>query len=222
MKGIEGTRFVLVALWRGIEMKSSYGNIDSQVVLDNLGRPVVYYGKIPYYVGSDTQGFIHRDSAGEYVMFNRSKRYWKGVIEKFDDKVGFLSGSYGFFLLKPDVYQKNFEESIFSLFLQFGGTVFLKKEVVMTEHTIVRLYPYFFNLSFFQGLVQYLTSGKSCAVIVQGVISPQDLLQFRRYVRERYCEDPADPLHNLIHVPDTMEDMLRAVQVFFSSSEILP
>jgi hypothetical protein len=201
---------------------STLCSMQSKAVLDGLGRPIVYYGKIPYYVGSDAQGFIHNDSVGEYIFFNQTKRYWKGVVEKIDEMTSSLLGNYGFFLLKPDVYQGNFEEDIISSFVQFGGVVSLKKDVVMTEQTIVSLYPYFFDLSFFQELVQYLISGKSCAVLVKGVISPENLFQFRRYIRERYCKDPMDPLHNLIHVPDTVGDMLRTVQIFFSSGELTP
>lgn len=186
-----------------------------------LVRKVILNGKDHwYYVGSTIQGFIERDSDGEYIMVQKEKRYWKGISKSFSDEL-FLLKDFSLCILKPDCDDRGLVKEIRSI-IASSFEILAEKTMVFDQQVAFCLYPYFFERIWEAHFLNYLTSGPSLCLLVSGSDVFRELLNLRNHVRFKYeDEKKKHPVYNLIHCADSKEDAIRESLVFFKQEELI-
>lgn len=133
-----------------------------------------------------------------------------------------------FVLIKPDGVQRGLVGRIIGIFEKKGLKVVSIKMFWVTEDVAKKYYAEHEGKDFFPGLVEYVTSGPSVAIVLEGkgaVATVRGLIG---------TTDPAeaqpgtirgdmgmDISRNLIHGADSLESAQREIRLFFSPQELL-
>lgn len=181
---------------------------------DDQGRRIIRrpeHGTIvTFYLGDDGQGVIERDARGEYIVVNNEKRYWRGDIRPVPEHLRSLPvDDLGMFILKPDAVRRGLVQRLLSLLAPRPLTMLLEHELRLELASVYRLYPYFFTPEWEASLVQYMTSGPCRLYVLRGERPVAHLLEYRSVVRAAYLDRLERPYVNLIHCPDTPEQVRR-------------
>jgi len=131
-------------------------------------------------------------------------------------------------LLKPDAVERKLVGEIISRLEKPGLKIAAMKMIRMDEALAKRHYAIHEGKSFFDELVEFITSGPIVAAVLEG----KDAVTEVRSVMG--ATDPADAAsgtiradlaedigHNLIHGSDSAETAEKEIQLFFSKGEIL-
>lgn len=161
----------------------------------------------PYYLGTDAQGFIHRDDQGEYIIFNDEKRYWRGQVLSVPTDIREWSvENLGIILFKPDAVQRGYDRLLIQELKRQGLEFIHDQELTLSPTLVIQLYPHFFTPQWEADLVRYMISGPSRLLVVRGEQATTRLLEFRSTIRSRYA---CGPIVNLIHCADGVDDVRR-------------
>ncbi len=133
-----------------------------------------------------------------------------------------------FVLIKPDGIQRGLVGRIIGRFEKKGLKVVSMKMLWVAEDLAKKYYAEHEGKDFFQGLVEYVTSGPAVALVLEGkgaVATVRGLIG---------TTDPAeaqpgtirgdmgmDISRNLIHGADSLESGHREIRLFFSPQELL-
>lgn len=133
-----------------------------------------------------------------------------------------------FVLIKPDGVQRGLVGRIIGRFEKKGLKVVSMKMLWVAEDLAKKYYAEHEGKDFFQGLVEYVTSGPAVALVLEGkgaVATVRGLIG---------TTDPAeaqpgtirgdmgmDISRNLIHGADSLESGHREIRLFFSPQELL-
>ena len=131
-------------------------------------------------------------------------------------------------LLKPDAVERKLVGEIISRLEKRGLKIVAMKMIRMDEALAKRHYAIHEGKSFFDELVEFITSGPIVAAVFEG----KDAVTEVRSVMG--ATDPADAVpgtiradlaedigHNLIHGSDSEETAEKEIKLFFSKAEIL-
>ena len=131
-------------------------------------------------------------------------------------------------LLKPDAVERKLVGEIISRLEKRGLKIAAMKMIRMDEALAKRHYAIHEGKSFFDELVEFITSGPIVAAVFEG----KDVVTEVRSVMG--ATDPADAApgtiradlaqdigHNLIHGSDSEETAGKEIKLFFSKAEIL-
>lgn len=133
-----------------------------------------------------------------------------------------------FLLLKPDAVQRGMIGKILARLEEKGLRIAALKMLQVTPEQAARQYECHFGKPFYPSLVEFICSGPSVAMVVEGrnaiaicrklmgATSPDESLPGT--IRGDYS---LDVKHNLIHGSDCPESFKHEVKVYFSESEIL-
>jgi len=185
-----------------------------------LVRKVVLNGKNRrYYVGNNIQGFIEVDAGGEYVVVQNEKRYWRGISVPFPDKLLLLK-DFNLCIFKPDSVERGLVKDIRSIITN-SFEILVERLLTLDQQMIFRLYPYFFEKSWEDNLLKYMTSGMSHCLLVSGADIFRELPRIRNYIRFKYeSKESQHPIVNLVHCADNKENAIRESLVFFKQEEL--
>jgi nucleoside-diphosphate kinase len=131
-------------------------------------------------------------------------------------------------LIKPDAIQRGLTGEIISRIERRGLKIVATRMLQMDKALAQRHYAIHKGKSFFDDLVDFITSSPIIAIVFQGKTSIE-------IIRQTMGEtDPAkakpgtirgdfgvDISHNLIHGSDSVESALKEIELFFSPDEIL-
>lgn len=196
------------------------------VFLDEKNRKVILVeenGVVErYYDGPDVQGIIMSDIAGEYVLHNGQKRYWRGIIDPMPEAINQLSiEPIGFIVLKPDCVKRNLVSDVISELESADIEIVTSKRVHLSSIDVYRLYPYFHTPDWEEELVIYMSSGESVCLITRLDGFSGNLKQLRIRIREMFRDKQEESkVVNVIHISDSSEDSLREALIFFDLSEL--
>jgi nucleoside-diphosphate kinase len=138
-----------------------------------------------------------------------------------------------FFCLKPDALEKRLVGEIISRIERKGLEIVGLKLLKIARDQAERLYEEHRGKPFYEGLVDYITSGPSIPMVVEGVnairlmrnlsgsTEPSEALPGT--IRGDYApgSPPGAIIRNLVHASDSEEDAEREIGIFFKDEEIL-
>jgi nucleoside-diphosphate kinase len=138
-----------------------------------------------------------------------------------------------FFCLKPDAIEKGLIGEIISRIERKGLEIIALKLVRVTRDQAERLYEEHRGKPFYEGLVEYITSGPSIPMVVRGVnairlmrnlsgaTDPSEALPGT--IRGDYApgSPPGATIRNLVHASDSKEKAEREIAIFFKEEEIV-
>lgn len=130
--------------------------------------------------------------------------------------------------LKPEAVMRGIMGEIISRIERKGFNIAAMKLTQLTKSQAERLYEMHKGKSFFDALVQHVTSGPVLAIIVEG---PNAVSVIRNMIGKTNPQE-AQPgtiradyglnvTKNVIHASDSQESAEREIKIFFSKHEIL-
>jgi len=131
-------------------------------------------------------------------------------------------------IIKPDGVKRRLVGEIISRFEKRGLKIVALRMMWLSEDRAQELYAPHEGKVFYQGLVDFMTSGPIVAVAVEGksaiqivrnmmgALNPEERMPGS--IRGDYSMDGK---HNLIHGSDTRENAVRELAIFFDHSEFL-
>ena len=132
-------------------------------------------------------------------------------------------------MIKPDGVRRNLVGEIISRFEKRGMRIVGLKMVKMTREMAERLYEEHKGKSFYEELVNYVTSGPVVAMVIEadeavnvvrkmiGATDPKEAAPGT--IRGDYALSKAE---NVIHASDSLEKAQREMAIFFSPEELVP
>lgn len=133
-----------------------------------------------------------------------------------------------FVMIKPDGVKRNLVGEIISRFEKRGMRIVGLKMVKMSREMAERLYEEHKGKSFFEELINYVTSGPVVAMVIEadeavsvvrkmiGATDPKEAAPGT--IRGDYALSKAE---NVIHASDSIEKAQKEISIFFSPSELI-
>jgi nucleoside-diphosphate kinase len=133
-----------------------------------------------------------------------------------------------FALIKPDGVQRGLIGEILSRFETKGLKIVAMKALVVSEDLAKSYYSEHIGKSFFEPLIQYITSGPSVAMVLEG----DEAVKVVRKMMGKTNPTEADPGtirgdfglqigRNIIHGSDSLTSAEREISLFFEANEIV-
>lgn len=130
-------------------------------------------------------------------------------------------------MIKPDITERNLTGEVNSILEKAGLKIVAQKMVRLDEHTARSFYAEHSHRSFFQELIEYITSGP---VIVQVLYGENATIKNREIMGATNPKDAANNTirkiygisieKNAIHGSDSVESALREIGFFFAKCDI--
>lgn len=131
-------------------------------------------------------------------------------------------------IIKPDGVKRALVGEIISRFEKRGLKVVALKMVWLSEDLAQQLYSPHAGKRFYQGLVDFMTSGPVVAIAMEG----ESAIQLARNIIGLLRPEEAMPgsirgdysmdvRHNVIHGSDSLESAVRELAVFFDNSDFM-
>jgi nucleoside-diphosphate kinase len=130
-------------------------------------------------------------------------------------------------LIKPDGVERKLVGQIITIYEKKGLEITSLKIVKPTKEIAEKHYIEHKDKPFFKGLVDYLTRGKVCAIIIEG----DNVIKMVRKING--ATDPADAetgtirgqfalskTENIVHASDSVESAEREIKIWFPESDI--
>jgi nucleoside-diphosphate kinase len=131
-------------------------------------------------------------------------------------------------IIKPDGVKRGLVGEIISRFEKRGLKVVALKMTWLSEDLAQRLYAPHEGKRFYQGLVDFMTSGPVVAVAIAGESAIQIVRNIMGALRPEEAmpgsirgDYSMDVRHNVIHGSDSLESAVRELAVFFDSGEFM-
>ena len=131
-------------------------------------------------------------------------------------------------IIKPDGVKRRLMGEVISRFEKRGLKLTAIKMTWLSEDRAQQLYAPHEGKEFYQGLVDFITSGPIVAMAVEGTSA---IKITRNMVGDKKPEDAApgsirgaysmDMRHNVIHASDSMESAFRELAVFFEDGDYM-
>ena len=131
-------------------------------------------------------------------------------------------------ILKPDCVKKRLVGKVLSHILDAGFNITGLKMVHLTEDSAKGFYEVHFGKPFFDGLINYMTSGPCIPVVLE---KDNAVDEFRKIIgatdpskadegtiRKLYADNIQE---NIVHGSDSDENALKEIAHFFSRKELL-
>lgn len=133
-----------------------------------------------------------------------------------------------FTLLKPGVLNRRLVGEVISRIEKKGLQLIGMKMMNVSEELAAQHYQEHHGKPFYQGLVDYITSGpvvamvwqgNSCVPVVRKLVGATKLEESQPgTIRGDYCLSTS---HNIIHASDSNESAEREINLFFAKDEII-
>jgi nucleoside-diphosphate kinase len=131
-------------------------------------------------------------------------------------------------IIKPDGVKRGLVGEIISRFEKRGLKISALKMTWLSEDRAQQLYAPHAGKEFYQGLVDFMTSGPVVAAVVEGESAIQIVRNMMGALRPEESmpgsirgDYSVDVRHNLIHGSDSRENAIRELAVLFDDSEFL-
>ena len=131
-------------------------------------------------------------------------------------------------ILKPDCVKKNLIGKVISQIQDAGFTIYGMKMIRLTPDAAIGFYEVHDGKSFFNALIEYMTSGPCVPLVLEKENAVED---FRKImgttdpakaeegtIRKLYAENIQQ---NIVHGSDSVENAAKEIAHFFSRKELL-
>ena len=118
-----------------------------------------------------------------------------------------------FMMLKPDAFERKLDGIIEKNILESGLKISESFVGIAPRKKMENNYIAKKNKSFFNEWIDFLTSGKIRAIIVEGDNAIARALNLKKEIRNQYA--PNEKRFNLIHCSDDLENAKREIKNFF-------
>ena len=135
---------------------------------------------------------------------------------------------YTFSMIKPDATKRNITGEINSFFEKAGLSIVAQKRIRLTKEQAIAFYYEHSERSFFNGLIEDITSGPVIAQILKGedaIVKNRNIMGATNpeqaeegTIRKVFAENIAA---NSVHGSDSLEAAEREIAFFFSKLEII-
>jgi nucleoside-diphosphate kinase len=133
-----------------------------------------------------------------------------------------------FIMLKPDCVQRNLIGEVISRIERSGLKILAMKFIQVSDGQAKQHYEEHEGKPFYNGLVKYIVSGPTVAMVVEG---PNAVSITRKLVGATHPKDAApgtvrgdfglDIGRNLIHASDSPDNAEKEIKVYFSEDEMV-
>lgn len=133
-----------------------------------------------------------------------------------------------FIMLKPDCVQRGLIGEVFSRIERSGLKLLAMKFIQVTDELAKQHYAEHEGKPFYDGLVKYITSAPTVAIVVTG---PNAVSITRKVVGATHPKDAApgtirgdfglDIGRNLIHASDSPDNAEKEIAIYFDDSELV-
>ncbi len=130
-------------------------------------------------------------------------------------------------ILKPDAVRRNLIGKINSKFEENGLRIVAQKMIVLTDEQARRFYMEHSEKGFFQGLINFMTSGPIVVQVLEGenaILKNRELMGKTNFaeaaegtIRKMYATSIQE---NCVHGSDSLNSVGREISFFFSETEI--
>lgn len=139
-----------------------------------------------------------------------------------------INGEHTFLLLKPDAVQRGLLGRIITRIEEKGLKIVAMKMVQVTREQAARQYECHFGKPFYPSLVDFICSGPSLAMIIEG----RDAISICRRMMGATAPEQAisgtirgdyslDVKHNLVHGSDSAESFAHESAIYFNKEDII-
>ena len=128
-------------------------------------------------------------------------------------KYSFKAYEKTFMIIKPDAFERKLEHIIEQSILQKGLKITKNFEGIAPRTKIENNYIAKKNKPFFKAWIDFMTSGKLKALIVEGDEAITKALEIKTNIRNKYA--PNEKRYNLIHCSDDKTNATREIINFF-------
>lgn len=129
-------------------------------------------------------------------------------------------------IIKPDGVKRGLVGEVISRFEKRGLRIAALKMVWLSEDRAQQLYAPHVEKKFYQGLVDFMTSGPVIAVALEGELAIQIVRNMIGALKPEEAmpgsirgDYSMDVRHNVIHGSDSRENASRELAIFFDNSE---
>ena len=132
-----------------------------------------------------------------------------------------------FCIIKPDATARGLEDEINNIIIQKGFKILASKRVTATRDQFETFYAEHKGKPFFDGLVEFMTSGPIVVQVLEGENAIQawrDLMgktdpaeAAEGTIRKKYAESKG---HNSVHGSDSPESAEREINLWFKPEEL--
>ena len=131
-------------------------------------------------------------------------------------------------IIKPDGVKRGLVGEVISRFEKRGLRIAALKMTCLSEDRARQLYAPHVGKKFYQGLIDFMTSGPVVAAALQGESAIQIVRNMMGALKPEEAmpgsirgDYSMDVMHNLIHGSDSRENAIRELAVLFDDSEFL-
>ena len=119
-----------------------------------------------------------------------------------------------FMMLKPDAYKRHLDKEILMELKEDKGLKITKEwEGIAPREKVEKNWESKRNKSFFNSWMDFMTSGKIKAMVVEGDNAISKVLNFKKKIREKFA--PNQKRENLVHSSDDAKSANNEIKNFF-------
>lgn len=138
-----------------------------------------------------------------------------------------MNGNITFTIVKPNAVEKNHTEAILGMIQKAGFEILNKKSLSLTREQAESFYEIHKGQPFFEGLVEFMTSGP---IIVAALRKDNAVEDFRKTIGKTNPQEAAEGTirrlygetvsRNAVHGSDSDENARREIRFFFTAEEV--
>lgn len=138
-----------------------------------------------------------------------------------------MNGNITFTIVKPNAVEKNHTEAILGMIQKAGFEILNKKSLSLTREQAESFYEIHKGQPFFEGLVEFMTSGP---IVVAALKKDNAVEDFRKTIGKTNPLEAAEGTirrlygetvsRNAIHGSDSDENARREIRFFFTAEEV--
>lgn len=138
-----------------------------------------------------------------------------------------MNGNITFTIVKPNAVEKNHTEAILGMIQKAGFEILNKKSLSLTREQAESFYEIHKGQPFFEGLVEFMTSGP---IVVAALKKDNAVEDFRKTIGKTNPQEAAEGTirrlygetvsRNAVHGSDSDENARREIRFFFTAEEV--
>ena len=126
-----------------------------------------------------------------------------------------FKGSKSFFMIKPDAIKKGVENDIIDIVKQNGLKINKMEKTVLSREVAAKHYEEHAGKPFFEGLLDFITSGPVIKIEVEGKKHQRTAKKLRSLAPELREKFATDKQQNAVHTSDSISAAKRELELHF-------
>ncbi len=133
-----------------------------------------------------------------------------------NNSLTFIANEKTFMMLKPDAYKRHLDKTILNALTQDKDLKITKEwEGIAPREKVEKNWEDKKGKNFFKSWMDFMTSGKIKAMIVEGDNAISKVLEFKKKIRAKFA--PNEKRENLVHSSDDLQSANKEIHNFFDT-----